>query len=36
MKIDLQIIEKVSKKGNKYKALYCIVDGVENFICYIK
>ena len=36
MKGDFKILEKTSKKGNTYKALYIIVDGVENFICFIK
>lgn len=36
MKLEFQVIEKTSKKGNTYKALYCIVDGQQNFVCYIK
>lgn len=36
MKIEFKILEKTSKKGNSYKALYVVVDGVENFVCYVK
>lgn len=36
MKIEFKILEKESKKGNKYKGLYVVVDGVENFVCFVK
>lgn len=35
--IDLKVLEKVSKKGNKFKALYAILeDNTEIFICFVK
>lgn len=36
MEIKFQVIERKSKKGNTFKALYAIIDGKENFICFIK
>lgn len=36
MDIKFKIIEKTSKKGKLYKALYVVVDNVENFVCFIK
>lgn len=36
MDIKFKIIEKTSKKGKIYKALYVIVNDVENFVCFIK
>lgn len=35
--IKLEVLEKTSKKGNNYKALYAILeDGQEIFICFVK
>lgn len=35
--IDLRVLEKTSKKGNKYKAIFAILeDNSEIFICYVK
>lgn len=35
--IDLKVLEKTSKKGNNYKAIYAILeDGSEVFICFVK
>lgn len=35
--IDLRVLEKTSKKGNKYKAIFAILeDSTEVFICYVK
>lgn len=35
--IDLKVLEKISKKGNKYKAIFAILDdNTEIFICYVK
>lgn len=35
--IDLRVLEKVSKKGNTFKALYAILeDNTEIFICFVK
>lgn len=35
--IDLKILEKISKKGNKYKGIFAILeDNTEVFICYVK
>lgn len=35
--IDLKVLEKTSKKGNKYKAIYAILEnGSEVFICFVK
>lgn len=35
--IDLKVLEKTSKKGNKYKAIFAILeDNSEVFICYVK
>lgn len=34
--VDFKIIEKTSKKGHSYKALYCVLDdGREIFITYV-
>lgn len=34
--IDLKVLEKVSKKGNNYKALFAILeDNTEIFICFV-
>ena len=33
----LEVLEKTSKKGNKYKGLYAILEnGQEIFICFVK
>lgn len=35
--IDLKVLEKTSKKGNKYKAIFAILeDNTEVFVCYVK
>lgn len=35
--IDLRVLEKTSKKGNKYKGIYAILeDNTEVFICFVK
>ena len=35
--IDLKVLEKVSKKGNSFKALYAILENnTEIFICFVK
>lgn len=35
--IDLKVLEKVSKKGNLYKAIFAILeDNTEIFICFVK
>lgn len=35
--IDLRVLEKTSKRGNKYKAIFAILeDNSEVFICYVK
>lgn len=35
--VNLQIIEKTSKKGNTYKGLFAILEnGQEVFICFVK
>ena len=35
--IDLKVLEKTSKKGNKYKAIFVILeDNSEVFICFVK
>lgn len=35
--IKLEVIEKISKKGNNYKGLYAILEnGQEIFICFVK
>lgn len=36
MEIEFKILEKKSKKGNTFKALYVVVDGYENFVCFIR
>lgn len=36
MEIEFKILEKKSKKGNVFKALYVVVEGKENFVCFIK
>lgn len=34
---NLRVLEKVSKKGNTYRALYAILeDNSEIFICFVK
>lgn len=35
--IDLRLLEKTSKKGNKYKGIFAILeDNTEVFICFVK
>lgn len=35
--INLEVKEKTSKKGNKYKGIFAILDdGSEVFICFVK
>lgn len=35
--IDLKVLEKVSKKGNSFKALYAILENnTQIFICFVK
>lgn len=35
--IDLRVLEKTSKKGKKYKAIFAILeDNSEVFICFVK
>ena len=32
---EFEIVEAVSKKGNKYKALYITVDGSKKMLCFL-
>ena len=32
---EFEIVEAVSKKGNKYKALYITVDGAKKMLCFV-
>lgn len=34
--LEFKVMEKTSKKGKQYKALFVIINGVENFVCYVK
>lgn len=36
MKLEFKVEESTSKKGNTFKALYLYVDGVKNFVCFVK
>lgn len=32
---EFEIVEAISKKGNKYKALYIEVDGEKKMLCFL-
>lgn len=35
--VDLKVLEKISKRGNKYKAVFAILeDGQEIFITFVR
>ena len=35
--IDLKVLEKISKQGNKYKGIFAILeDNTEVFICFVR